>query len=127
MTTPPSTHGLHGLHGLPTPAIIDALGFDALEDWGPLAEATGEPMTTRGLTLWENGPLSAGIWECTAGPSYWVQNENEVIQVLSGRMTVTIDGGEAVELGAGDLAVFPKGWSGTWDIHETIRKVYAIF
>jgi uncharacterized protein len=124
MTETPTTPGLHGL---PTPAVTDALGFDALEDWGALAEATGEPMTTRGLTLWENGPLSAGIWECTAGPSYWVQNENEVIQVLSGRMTVTIDGGEPVELGAGDLAVFPKGWSGTWDIHETIRKVYAIF
>jgi len=38
--------------------------------------------------------------------------------------SVTPDGGE---LGAGDMAVFPKGWSGTWDIHETIRKVYAIF
>ena len=32
------------------------------------SEATGAPMTTRGLTLWEDGPLSAGIWECTAGP-----------------------------------------------------------
>src|SRR4051812_10922887 len=124
MTTSPTTPGLHAL---PTPAVADALGFDALEDWGPLAEATGEPMATRGLSLWADGPLSAGIWECTAGPSYWVQDENEVIQVLAGRMTVTIDGGEPVELGAGDLAVFPKGWSGTWDIHETIRKVYAIF
>jgi hypothetical protein len=25
------------------------------------------------------------------------------------------------------VAVFPKGWSGTWDIHEKVRKVYAIF
>ena len=42
-------------------------------------------------------------------------------------MTVTIDGGEPLELAAGDTAVFPKGWSGIWDIHETLRKVYAIF
>ena len=42
-------------------------------------------------------------------------------------MTVTRDGEEPVELGAGDMAVFPKGWCGTWDIHETVRKVYAIF
>ena len=35
--------------------------------------------------------------------------------------------GWLTELGAGDMAVFPKGWSGTWDIHETVRKVYAIF
>jgi hypothetical protein len=116
-----------GLHLLPTPAVADALTFDELEDWGLLDEATGAPMSTRGRTIWEDGPRSAGIWECTAGPSYWVQDENEVIQVLAGRMTVTVDGGEPVELSAGDLAVFPKGWSGTWDIHETIRKVYAIF
>ena len=121
------TTGRPGRHGLPTPAVANALGYDDLEDWGPLAQATGAPMATRGLTLWEDGPLSAGIWECTAGPSYWVQEEHEVIQVLAGRMTVTIGGGEPVEVGAGDLAVFPKGWSGTWDIHETIRKVYAIF
>jgi hypothetical protein len=116
-----------GLHLLPTPAVVDALSFDELEDWGPLEEATGAAMATRGRTVWEDGSRSAGIWECTAGPSYWVQDENEVIQVLSGRMTVTVDGGSPVELSAGDLAVFPQGWSGTWDIHETIRKVYAIF
>jgi uncharacterized protein len=61
-----------------------------LEDWGPLEEATGAPMSTA-------------------------------------RMTVTPDGGAATEIAAGDVAVFPRGWSGTWDIHETVRKVYAIF
>jgi uncharacterized cupin superfamily protein len=42
-------------------------------------------------------------------------------------MTVTPDGGEPTEMSAGDVAVVPKGWAGTWDIHETLRKVYAIF
>ena len=42
-------------------------------------------------------------------------------------MTVTPDGGEPTEIAAGDVAVFPRGWAGTWDIHETVRKVYAIF
>ena len=42
-------------------------------------------------------------------------------------MTVTPDGGEPTVINAGDVAVFPRGWSGTWDIHETVRKVYAIF
>ena len=50
-----------------------------------------------------------------------------MIHLVAGRMTVTPDGGEPTELGAGDMAVFPQGWSGTWDIHETVRKVYAIF
>ena len=52
---------------------------------------------------------------------------HEVIHLVAGRMTVTPDGGEATEISAGDVAVFPLGWSGTWEIHETVRKVYAIF
>ena len=109
-----------------TPHVTDVATAE-LEDWGPLEEATGPEMTTRGVDLWVDGPLSGGIWECTPGPSYWVQDEHEVIHLVAGRMTVTRDGGEPTELGAGDMAVFPKGWSGTWDIHETVRKVYAIF
>jgi len=109
-----------------TPHVTDVATAE-LEDWGPLEEATGPEMTTRGVDLWVDGPLSGGIWECTPGPSYWTQDEHEVIHLVAGRMTVTPDGGEPTELGAGDMAVFPKGWSGTWEIHETVRKVYAIF
>jgi uncharacterized cupin superfamily protein len=98
-----------------------------LEDWGPLEEATGQAMATAGVTLWEDGDASAGIWECEAGPSHWTLETHEVIHLVAGRMTVTPDGGEPVEIGAGDVAVFPRGWSGSWDIHETVRKVYAIF
>ncbi len=35
--------------------------------------------------------------------------------------------GEPVKINTGDSAFFPKGWAGTWDIHETLRKVYVIF
>ncbi len=110
-----------------TTAILAKAADAELEDWGPLEEATGDPMATHGVEIWVDGGTSAGIWQCTPGPSYWVQEENEVIYVLSGRMTVTPDGAEPAEVGAGDIAVFPTGWKGTWDIHETVRKVYSIF
>jgi uncharacterized cupin superfamily protein len=42
-------------------------------------------------------------------------------------MTCTHDDGTAVEVGPGTTAVFPKGWAGTWEVHETLRKVYVIF
>jgi uncharacterized cupin superfamily protein len=109
-----------------TPFLADAVNAK-LEDWGPLKEATGPEMSTAGVILWEEGDASAGIWECAPGPSYWKLETHEVIQVIAGSMTVTPEGGEPLKIGAGDTAVFPKGWAGTWHIHETLRKVYAIF
>ena len=77
-----------------------------------MAEATGDPMATHGLEMWADGDKSAGIWQCTPGPSYWVQEENEVIYVLAGRMTVTPDGGEPTEVeGRGHRGV-PGGMEG---------------
>jgi uncharacterized cupin superfamily protein len=112
--------------------VLSAAATAELEDWGPLEEATSEdtPMQTHGLTMWtgpEDSGQETGIWQCTAGPSYWVQEENEFIYILSGSLTVTPDGGKPVTFGAGDSAMFPRGWRGTWDLHETVRKVYAIF
>jgi uncharacterized cupin superfamily protein len=37
------------------------------------------------------------------------------------------DGGQPQDIGPGDSAVFPRGWTGAWQIHETIRKLYVLF
>jgi uncharacterized cupin superfamily protein len=107
-------------------AIADAA---ELEDWGPLEEATDPdtPMQTAGIELWKAGDAEVGIWQCTPGPSYWNLETHEEIYVIAGSMTVTRDGEEPVEVKAGDAVVFPKGWAGTWQIHETLRKLYVIF
>ena len=39
----------------------------------------------------------------------------------------TPDGGTPVTIGPGDVAVFPRGWRGPWELHETVRKVYVVF
>ena len=112
--------------------VLAAAATAELEDWGLLEEATSDdtPMQVHGLTLWtgpEDSGQETGIWQCSAGPSYWVQEENEFIYVLSGSLTVTPDGGKPATFGAGDCAMFPRGWRGTWDLHETVRKVYVVF
>lgn len=109
-----------------TPYLTGAESAE-LEDWGPLPEATGTPMATSGVTLWEHGGASAGIWECEPGLSFWKLDTHEVIHIIAGSMTVTAEGGTGTELKIGDVAVFPRGWVGTWDIHETVRKVFAVF
>src|ERR1700753_2187000 len=113
-------------------AFLAAAATADLEDGGPLEEATsaGTPMSTRGLTIWsapDSSGAEAGIWECTAGPSYWVQEETEVIYLLSGSMTVTPEGGQPLTLGPGHGPVFPRGARGPWELRSTVRKVYVIF
>lgn len=99
-----------------------------LDDWGPLPEATGEPMATAGKKLWTGeGDNEVGIWRCAPGPSRWHFETNESITVIAGCMTVTDDEGDSTVIAAGDSAVFPRGWSGTWDIHDTVLKVYTVF
>jgi uncharacterized cupin superfamily protein len=113
--------------GLATPFLAGAKDVRELEDWGPLAEATGPSMATSGLTLWKEGDQESGIWECSPGPSRWLLETHEFVHILSGRMTVTRDGAESIVMGPGDTAIFAKGWSGVWEITETLRKLYVIF
>ena len=108
-----------------TPRLTDVVSAE-LEDWGPLEEATGPEMSTAGSSSGSTGPFGRTLG-VHPRPVALDSGEHEVIHLVAGRMTVTPDDGEPNELGAGDMAVFPKGWSGSWDIHETVRKVYAIF
>ena len=109
------------------PYLAQAATMTELEDWGPLEEATGPEMQTSGYTLWEDGGASSGVWVCSPGPSFWKLDTNEFVHIIGGSMTVTPGGGESITLKAGDTMVFPRGWEGTWEIHETLRKLYVIF
>jgi uncharacterized protein len=56
-----------------------------------------------------------------------VHSHTETCYIVSGLATIT-DGatGEKYEISACDVVVQPKGWSGRWDVVETIRIVYSI-
>jgi uncharacterized cupin superfamily protein len=72
--------------------------------------------------------VKVGVWE--AEPGGWPivnRPDTETCFIVSGRATITDDDtGEKREISAGDVIVFPTGWSGRWDVTETIRKVYSI-
>jgi uncharacterized cupin superfamily protein len=108
-----------------TPFLAGAIAAD-LEEWGPLEEATGEPMQTTGTTLWADGDQEVGVWECTPGPSHWALETNEAVYILSGRMTVLRRRPAAGHRPRRHRRL-PRGWQGNWQIHETIRKLYVLF
>lgn len=73
-----------------------------------------------------DGRFSAGLWE--REPDTWTFERpyDEVALILSGVADIETDDGRTLRVGAGDILVTPKGSKGTWRIHETIVKLFAI-
>ena len=107
-------------------AYADTLDGE-LEPLGLRAGAdSGEPETS-GITFFSGHGVDVGVWECTPGGWAIVNRPNtETMMLLEGTVTITPADGEPVELTEGDVFVLPKGWSGRWDITETVRKFYII-
>jgi hypothetical protein len=79
-------------------------------------------------TFFDDGTLQIGLWECTPGEFPTVKDGvNESAQILSGSATLRHDDGTETHLRAGDAAVTPDGWRGTWTVHETMRKIYTVW
>ncbi|MEU6010814.1 cupin domain-containing protein [Streptomyces sp. NPDC047453] len=117
-----------------TTALVPAVAFLADAVSAELPPATPKPTSTTGqqettLTLWQSpdGLVEVGVWECDPGRFTATRDGyDEVCQVLTGSATVHTEGGEAVELVPGATLAMPAGWRGTWQVHETLRKVYVV-
>lgn len=64
------------------------------------------------------------VWEKEASRFAWFYDSEETCLILEGKVTVIPEGGEPVDIVAGDLVTFPAGMSCVWHIHEDIRKRY---
>ncbi|MFP6809126.1 MAG: cupin domain-containing protein [Pseudomonadales bacterium] len=93
-------------------------------------ESFGEPVgplpkqTDSGFFEQEN--LVAGTWECEPGTLQIDLDITEFCHLLTGHWILTSESGVVTEVKAGDSWVFPKGWKGTGEVVETVRKVYIV-
>lgn len=79
------------------------------------------------LNVWEAGAGTLGIWECDSGTFTATRDGyDETCVIVSGSATLTSEDGSSVTVGPGDIVVTPRGWKGTWEVHETCRKVYNL-
>jgi uncharacterized protein len=85
---------------------------------------SGDPKA-RWAVMWQSddGRLFNGVWHCTPG-AFYLDNADETVCLIEGRATVTPEGGDPVDLKAGDTAFLPEGSRSLWDIHETVRKSF---
>ena len=63
------------------------------------------------------------VWSCEPSTFDWHYDSVEKAYVYEGRVKVKTDD-EEVEIKAGDFVTFPKDMDCTWEVLETIRKVY---
>ena len=65
------------------------------------------------------------IWTKESSEFAWSYDDTETCYFLKGNVIVTPDGGDPVEVSAGDLVTFPKGMSCTWEVRGAVRKHYT--
>ena len=92
----------------------------------PGADSGDPQMSSRDFSI--PSDVGMGIWECEPGGWPVVDRKTtEACYILSGRATITdSETGSSFEISAGDVIVLPRGWSGRWDVTETIRKLWTV-
>ena len=83
---------------------------------------SGSPESSMAI-LWraDDGKLYNGVWHCTPGV-FMLSSPAETIVLIDGRVTITPEGGEPIEIAAGEIAFIPEGTRARWEVHETVRK-----
>jgi uncharacterized cupin superfamily protein len=81
-------------------------------------------------TLYEPnaGDLSAGIWDCE--PGRWrivfAPDEDEYFFVLQGHVRIHDLSGGTTDVRAGEAAVIPAGFEGSFEVVERVRKHFVV-
>ena len=98
-----------------------------------LGEATPRPVVLAGdprersRDVSVHNRLDAGVWDCTPGTfPFRRDGYDEVFCVLSGHATLAFDSGMSFDLRPGSMIVTPSGSTGTWTVHEHVRKAYVM-
>jgi uncharacterized protein len=112
-----------------TEAVVLSDAFTTpIEPHRAKATSTTPGQTEASAEVWGADGLRTGVWEVTPGTfSSTREGFHEICQILSGRATIEEPSGRTFEIAAGSLFVTPAGWRGTWTVHETLRKSWAVF
>jgi len=110
--------------------VIHQTANAAMNEATPVKMPVGETIALNSMAQFqkvENINSQIGIWECEPGKLKRYMPQQEFSHILSGWCIFTPEGGEPVELHAGDSVTFPANCQGVWEIKETLRKVFCLF
>ncbi len=108
--------------------IAQSVNVQALEDWGTAGAPGSQTIRVSGMQKVIPGTesIDTGLFECTSGTYRRSVKEAEVMHILSGSGRFTPDGEATVHFRGGDTLFFAANTQGTWEVDETMRKVYVI-
>jgi uncharacterized cupin superfamily protein len=113
------------------PAIIDLSTATAVEEVSGVAEdrlIAGSPVhSVRNLFADSTGQFFVGIWSSTPGLWRIRYTESELCHLLEGAVRLTDSQGTSWSFSAGASFIIPAGFTGTWEVVEPARKLYALF
>lgn len=78
-------------------------------------KATDEKLKALKVDQW-------GEWGCGVSRFDWSYDSTETCYLTEGQVTVITTSGEKTTFGAGDIVLFPKGLSCTWDVTTPVKK-----
>jgi len=94
----------------------------------PRVPATAGTPAESAIVLHKDEHVEIGIWECSPGTFPGARiGYNELMVFVAGAGTITTEDGDVREIGPGVVYASLDGWKGTWNVTETIRKVYVIW
>ena len=73
-----------------------------------------------------SGNATVGVFECEPLEKDYMLEQNEIVYVVSGRATVTIENERPLELEDGDVAFLPAGKRSRWVFHTVFREVWVL-
>jgi len=112
------------------PVLISNAAQITLPKVGPVAMPVGVPVAQLSCSESVSLPdkqVEAGVWECTPGVWHRQVKQAELCHFVSGHCLFTPEGGQPMEIRAGDAIFFPPNSRGIWDVRETVRKTYVTF
>jgi uncharacterized protein len=86
----------------------------------------GQPEASAVLLAERPGGLAAGLWTCTPGRFRWDYASDEVAHIVEGSAIITDQHGAVFTVGPGDVVHFARGTWAVWEVHQTVRKVWAL-
>jgi len=113
-----------------TLTVIRGAAKATMDEAVPVKTPVGEPVALNSMAQFQtvnNIDAQIGIWQCEPGKLRRYMPQREFSHILSGSCTFTPEGGEPIELQAGDSVTFPANCQGVWEIKQTLRKVFCLF